>query len=34
MEWIKTDDMQYVKRVEDGKWKLVEARYAEGKYIL
>lgn len=32
--WIKTDDLQYVKKVKDGVYKLVEARYAEDKYLV
>ena len=34
MEWIKTDDMQYVNKIKGGVYKLVEARYAEDKYIV
>lgn len=32
--WIKTDDLQYVLKVAAGHYKLVEARYAEDKYII
>lgn len=32
--WTKTDDLQYVKKIDDGIYKIVEARYAEDKYIV
>lgn len=32
--WTKTDDLQYIKKIDDGIYKIVEARYAEGKYIV
>ena len=34
MKWIKTDDMQYINKIKNGLYKLVEARYAEDKYIV
>lgn len=32
--WTKTDDLQYVKKIDDGIYKIAEARYAEDKYIV
>lgn len=32
--WIKTDDLQYVNHKKDGIYEIVEARYAEGRYIV
>ena len=32
--WIKTDDLQYVKKIRNGVYKIAEARYAEDRYIV
>ena len=32
--WIKTDDLQYIRKTEEGIYEVVEARYAEDKYLL
>ena len=34
IKWTKTDDLQYVKKINREKYKIAEARYAEDKYIL
>ena len=32
--WIKTDDLQYAKKIRNGVYEIAEARYAEDKYIV
>ena len=32
--WIKTDDMQYMQKINDLEYYFVEARYAEDKYLI
>ena len=34
IKWTKTDDLQYVKKINREKYKIAEARYAEDKYLL
>lgn len=34
MGWEKTDDLQYVRKIEQGVYHIAEARYAEDKYLI
>ncbi len=33
-QFIQTDDLQYLRKIGDTEYQLVEARYAEDKYII
>lgn len=34
MDWIKTDDFQYCRKIEENKYKIIEANYCDGKYAI
>lgn len=33
-KWIKTDDFQYLRKLDSGVYELIEANYVDGKYAI